>query len=173
MFLIAFQKSNKIDLKELESSKNVLLTKKSLFKEEFKDKERIKKLLRQLLMRTRIKVSLKWEITFIFKTCGTNSWKRRWIMKWETQLLLMRLSKLLIPLLGAKMLQILLEDSWPENNNTVHFSLTLLRVKERLIISKKKTITWVKEFMTLELNLKLLKMMVSKMPKLNSKIKIS
>jgi hypothetical protein len=59
MFLIAFQKSNKIDLKELESSKNVLLTKKSLFKGEFRDKERIKKLLRQLLMRTRIKVSLK------------------------------------------------------------------------------------------------------------------
>ena len=59
MFLIAFQKSNKIDLKELESSKNVSLTKKSLFKEEFKDKERIKRLLRQLLMKTRIKVSLK------------------------------------------------------------------------------------------------------------------
>jgi len=59
MFSIAFQKSNKIGLKELESSKNVLLTKKSLFKEEFKDKERIKRLLRQLLMRTRIKVSLK------------------------------------------------------------------------------------------------------------------
>jgi hypothetical protein len=86
---------------------------------------------------------------------------------------LMRLSKLLIPLLDAKMLQILLEDSWPENNNTVHFSLTLLRVTETSINSKKKMITWVKDFMTLELNLKLLKMMVSKMPKLNSKIKIS
>ena len=59
MFLIAFLKSNKIDLKELENSKNVSLTKKSLYKEEFKDKERIKRLLRQLLMRTRIKVSLK------------------------------------------------------------------------------------------------------------------
>jgi len=59
MFLIAFQRSNKIDLKELESSKNVLLTKKSLFKEEFKDKERIKRSLRQLPTRTRIKVNLK------------------------------------------------------------------------------------------------------------------
>jgi len=59
MFLIAFQRSNKIDLKESESSKNVLLTKKSLSKEEFKDKERIKRSLRQLPTRTRIKVNLK------------------------------------------------------------------------------------------------------------------
>jgi len=59
MFLTAFQKSNRIDLKELENSKNVLLTKKNLSKEEFKDKERIKRLLRQLPMRTRIRVSSK------------------------------------------------------------------------------------------------------------------
>jgi len=59
MFLIAFQKSNKTDLKESESSKNVSLTKKRLFKEEFKDKERIKRSLRQLPTRTRIKVNLK------------------------------------------------------------------------------------------------------------------
>jgi Zn-dependent M16 (insulinase) family peptidase len=59
MFLIAFLKSNKIDLKELENSKNVSLTKKSLFKEEFKDKERIRRLLRQQLTRTRIKVNSK------------------------------------------------------------------------------------------------------------------
>jgi hypothetical protein len=59
MFLIAFQKSNKIDLKELESSKNVLLTKKSLFKEEFKDKERTKRSLRQLPTKTRINLSSK------------------------------------------------------------------------------------------------------------------
>jgi len=173
MFLTAFQKSNRIDPKELENSKNVLLTKKSLYKEESKDKERIKRSLRQLPMRTRIKVSLKWEITFISKTCGTSSWKRRWIMKWETLLQLMRLSKLSIPQLELKMFKILLEDSWPENNNTDNFSLTLVRVIERSIISKKKTITWEKDFMTLELNLRLLKMMVSKMPKQNSKIQIS
>jgi len=59
MFLTAFQKSNRIDLKELENSKNVLLTKKNLSKEEFKDKERIKRSLRQLPMRTRIRVSSK------------------------------------------------------------------------------------------------------------------
>jgi len=173
MFLIAYQRSNKIDLKELESSKNVLLTKKSLSKEEFKDKERIKKSLRQLPTRIRIKVNLKWETTFTSKTCGTNSWKRRWIMKWETLLQLMRLSKLSIPLLDAKMFKISLEDSWPESNNTVNSSLMLLRVTKRLITSKKKTITWEKDFMTLELNPKLLRMMVTVMLKLNSKIKIS
>jgi len=59
MFLIAFQKSNKIDLKELENSKNVSLTKRNLYKEEFKDKERIRKLLKQQLTRTRIKVNSK------------------------------------------------------------------------------------------------------------------
>jgi hypothetical protein len=59
MFLIAFPKSNKIDLRELENSKNVSLTKKNLSKEEFKDKERIRKSLKPLLTRTRIKVNSK------------------------------------------------------------------------------------------------------------------
>jgi len=59
MFLTAFLRNNKIDRKESENSKNVSLTKKSLFKEEFKDKERIKRSLRQLPTRTRIKVNLK------------------------------------------------------------------------------------------------------------------
>jgi|TARA_B110001450_G_scaffold254455_1_gene279827 hypothetical protein len=59
MFLTASPRSSKIDLKELENSKNVLLTKKSLFKEEFKDKERTKKSLRLLPTRTRINLSLK------------------------------------------------------------------------------------------------------------------
>ena len=173
MFLTVFQKSNRIDLKELENSKNVLLIKKNLSKEEFKDKERIKRSLRQLPMRTRIRVSSKWEITSIFKTCGTNSWKRRWTMKWETLLLLMRPSKLLTPLLESKMFKTWLEDSWPESNNTVNSSLTLARVIERLITSKKKMITLEKDFMTLELNHKLLKTMVNRMLKLNSKIQIS
>jgi hypothetical protein len=59
MFLTVSLRSNKIDLKELENSKNVLLTKKSLFKEEFKDKERTKRSLRQLPTRTRINLSSK------------------------------------------------------------------------------------------------------------------
>jgi len=56
-FSIVFQKSNKIDLKESESFKSASLTRKSLFREEFKDKERTKRSLRQLPTRTKIKVS--------------------------------------------------------------------------------------------------------------------
>jgi len=59
MFSTAFPKNNKIDLKELENSKSVSPTRKSQFKEESKDKGRTKKLLRQLPMKTRIKVSLR------------------------------------------------------------------------------------------------------------------
>ena len=59
MFLTAFLRNNKIDPKESENSKNVSLTKKNLSKEEFKDRERIKRSQRQLPTRTRIKVNLK------------------------------------------------------------------------------------------------------------------
>ena len=59
MFLIAFQKNNKTDLKESESFRNVSLTKKNQSKEESKDKEKTKKLLKLQLMKIKIKVNLK------------------------------------------------------------------------------------------------------------------
>jgi len=58
-FWTASLRSNRIDPKESENFKSASLTRKSLFKEESKDKERIRRLLRQLPMKTKIRVSLR------------------------------------------------------------------------------------------------------------------
>jgi len=59
MSLIVSQRSNKIDLSESGNYRNASQIRRNQFKEEFKDKERIKKLPKQLLMKIRTRVNLK------------------------------------------------------------------------------------------------------------------
>ena len=87
------RRNREIDRKESMNFRSAFETKKSQLRTELTSREEIKRLLKLLLMRTKIGVSWRWEKTYTSRSCGTLSWGKRWRRKWETPPKLMKLSR--------------------------------------------------------------------------------
>lgn len=140
------KKSKRIDKKESWSYKSVLRTRKSLFREELRDKEETRKLLRLLPMKTKTLQNWKWEKASTFRSCGTHSWERKWSVRWEPHNQLMKLLKQSKQLLALPMSKKWLRSFWLGNRPIPSYWWQSLTVREKLISWRRTTRSWEVDF---------------------------